>query len=955
MGASGDILSLGVDVSSNPDAAPQLDKITAAIAKFRAEAAQAKSADVGVQLAQDVNVAIGAFAKLGQTIDLTNARAVAGYAAIGEALRAQLVTLGATEAELNRIGASVIKVQQAAGAAGLGTFVPASFASNLNGTGFATRRAASAIAELSLAAQGGKVSFGALSVGAGAITADFAALAGTSLGLATGIGAVVTVGLALIGVLEGMGSKSKTAEQNLASLRDEAKKTASTDALRGQLAQQNKDLKDALAERQKLQGQQAAAGGPPVTDPTTGQIVSGAQSISSQNAIDALDDRIKKLQADQAATLNDLNKRGPEAIKSLADAERTLNEQTAVDTARRTDGEFAARRVAAENEFADEKKRLDDLALIKGQQTAAVAAAQRRLNEQLAAIDVDEAQKNAEAKLAAETKVSAAVRDNEVAAGKESFDKTTADLQSALNARAISQSQFIAQRLAAEKALNAATEQDNLKSIGRDQFRTQQAVAATPSGNADARTKLQGDLDALDKKAQKAKHDRQAADATADRAAAKETEALALELAKTVESANVAVLESQGQFVLAAQTQVQTEFRESIATAVAEIASGNLEGVNALAVLKSRIDQIVGSAGLKQVSAQHQDVQGDLQAQLRTIQAQQTEGALSQSAAEKQVVAAYQQAQIEISKLIEAQQALVAASPDNKQAAIDLANLNAEYIELGNTVSKLQDPFAQLKSAAEGATVDALGTLAQDATKIVSQSHVQVSALTAELGNAQTELNQLLAIPANQRTAAENDQILQLRGEVDNLSVSLGNAKLALTTWKSLFLDAAQSIVEALLKVSAQMLATKIIEDALGFLSFGGGGGGVEGEDLPLHNAAGGFIRGRGTPTSDSIPAMLSNGEFVVNAAATAQNRALLEHINGASLRRTPRHYAGGGLVSRGPSADALNGKLHVLIEHSPDSVVSILQRPEGEQAIVNVVQRNGGAVGAAIPPRRRR
>lgn len=34
-------------------------------------------------------------------------------------------------------------------------------------------------------------------------------------------------------------------------------------------------------------------------------------------------------------------------------------------------------------------------------------------------------------------------------------------------------------------------------------------------------------------------------------------------------------------------------------------------------------------------------------------------------------------------------------------------------------------------------------------------------------------------------------------------------------------------------------------------------------------NASGGLIRGKGTGTSDSIPAMLSNGEFVVNAATT--------------------------------------------------------------------------------------
>ena len=49
------------------------------------------------------------------------------------------------------------------------------------------------------------------------------------------------------------------------------------------------------------------------------------------------------------------------------------------------------------------------------------------------------------------------------------------------------------------------------------------------------------------------------------------------------------------------------------------------------------------------------------------------------------------------------------------------------------------------------------------------------------------------------------------------------------------------------------------------------------------HFSNGGSVKGAGTGTSDSIPAMLSNGEFVINAKATKKNRALLEWINGNS------------------------------------------------------------------------
>ena len=42
----------------------------------------------------------------------------------------------------------------------------------------------------------------------------------------------------------------------------------------------------------------------------------------------------------------------------------------------------------------------------------------------------------------------------------------------------------------------------------------------------------------------------------------------------------------------------------------------------------------------------------------------------------------------------------------------------------------------------------------------------------------------------------------------------------------------------------------------------------------------GGYVSGAGTARSDSIPAMLSNGEYVINARATAANRMLLDAIN---------------------------------------------------------------------------
>lgn len=59
----------------------------------------------------------------------------------------------------------------------------------------------------------------------------------------------------------------------------------------------------------------------------------------------------------------------------------------------------------------------------------------------------------------------------------------------------------------------------------------------------------------------------------------------------------------------------------------------------------------------------------------------------------------------------------------------------------------------------------------------------------------------------------------------------------------------------------------------------------------------GGLVTGPGGPRDDRIPALLSNGEYVVNAAATARNLPLLDRLNA-------QRFADGGLVSR--RADAL-------------------------------------------------
>ena len=70
---------------------------------------------------------------------------------------------------------------------------------------------------------------------------------------------------------------------------------------------------------------------------------------------------------------------------------------------------------------------------------------------------------------------------------------------------------------------------------------------------------------------------------------------------------------------------------------------------------------------------------------------------------------------------------------------------------------------------------------------------------------------------------------------------------------------------------------------------------------VTANRAMGGIVSGPGSSTSDSIPARLSNGEFVVNARATSAYLPLLTAINDAGLQ--PR-FAMGGLATTAGSTD---------------------------------------------------
>lgn len=120
----------------------------------------------------------------------------------------------------------------------------------------------------------------------------------------------------------------------------------------------------------------------------------------------------------------------------------------------------------------------------------------------------------------------------------------------------------------------------------------------------------------------------------------------------------------------------------------------------------------------------------------------------------------------------------------------------------------------------------------------------------------------------------------------------------AITDW----ITGAQSFGDAMKSILKQLIAQLIqaaIYATIVAACTGGGGGfaarwkGAFGKGL----ATGGSVDGPGTGTSDSVPAMLSNGEYVLNAQAV--DRLGVPFLNGLNTGRL-RGFASGGLVGSG-------------------------------------------------------
>lgn len=128
-------------------------------------------------------------------------------------------------------------------------------------------------------------------------------------------------------------------------------------------------------------------------------------------------------------------------------------------------------------------------------------------------------------------------------------------------------------------------------------------------------------------------------------------------------------------------------------------------------------------------------------------------------------------------------------------------------------------------------------------------------------------------------------------------------------------IDALANSLNRLLDQVMDMISKQLFKQLFEGFSFSSGGSVSVGSGGIGHAATGGRIAGPGSGTSDSIPTMLSNGEYVVRASMAKRYGALLEAINSGRFHLP--HFATGGSVGAAPSGGGF-GALSVEVVNPP-------------------------------------
>lgn len=935
------------------------------------------------EVTTEINLAIGALSRMGQSANATNRQAVAAFTAESQAAAAYLARLGATDAELKILSSTLTQLERRAGAASI-PGVPAATINSYDKLGGRLRTAANASAILGQTAVTGTGSVAGMAAAVGNLTTGIAAFATGGVGIAVAaIGGMVTIITAVVGLTIRWREENEKNRKALVELNTQIFEGVATDRLQQQLAPLDRAIAAARAERDRLAAERKA------------QVKgTGIVEISAEDVAKATQN-LNNLSQRQTTILGVLQKRAQEAGKSIVDAQQKAADEAIVTATERTKGEFAARRVALDQEFAAEKKRLEESGADESKIRASIVALEQKHAQDTLSLEADRAAKLSSLRRAAADRllvIQAEQLGGEIAAQRKAVELELADKVAEIN-REVGLESVRGVRIAAARA-------DAINKI--DKINREQAQKARELSDEFARGVASSSADTVSELSRAiADANRQRSDdqkkinaidlgdaaATAIERFNLETEADARQnaaiekarrdhgeaLKRITDDTENGILELTGKASEARRNIINAEFDERVKAAKRLAAPpetiANLETQRGLALAKVDLDdlQAAGTRAFEQ-----------LDQELKKTEALSVSGAITEREARERVIDAYTRTREELGRILPDLER-IARETKNEDAIAAVEQLKTKYLELGNTLSHVSDGLGKLKSTLRESAQSALETLFVDATKLGTQDTSEVKALAEQLSGARAELNALLADTT--RTPEDNKRITELRSEIQQTEVGLERAKDALTSWRDLFLQVAQSIIDALIRVSAQMLATAIIERTLGFFAgLGGGGGGNLGSNLSsggatgvVHAATGGLMRG---PSGvDAIPAMVTAGEFMQPVPSVeyygedwmeAQRRRLIPReaarqlLNDIRLgsrvrilepRRATRFLNEGGLVSAGGGIrqSSVGETHHVRIVAPPGFRLEQINSPEGAQVLVELVSERANAFNAAL------
>jgi hypothetical protein len=421
-----------------------------------------------------------------------------------------------------------------------------------------------------------------------------------------------------------------------------------------------------------------------------------------------------------------------------------------------------------------------------------------------------------------------------------------------------------------------------------------------------------------------------------------------------IRKAQIQLLKDQGKNAEARALEVEGEFKKMQARLQKNAKEG---GAN---IIASLFDIDNAKAQMMDLERQVKIIADELKTTQEDIQVRLQAHTVTQREAQNELADAYERARSKLSAILPtmAKVAEITQDPNSIQAVKDLG-LQLNQWDLA--IKRARDDLTQLKDGLIDSSTNALATFFQSIGSLVGQNTTHIDALKEHLASARKELDQLTTGPQD---ADSRSRITQLRTEISGVTDELGKAQDELVTWTDLWKDAARSIVQSLQQIASQMIATIIIQNALKFFGFSGGGlvGGGSSPARVLSGdvgggvtaATGGYITGPGTGTSDSIPAWLSHGEYVINAKAVKSvGIELLHEINGLGrapgvrTRNRTRGYAEGGLVTATTNDVRTDNRLTVGLEDG--LIVRELETQQGTKALIRFAEKNSNKLRQAM------